>query len=288
MISVGIPTYARPVELAEAIRSVLAQGHDDVEVLVGDDGTLGAAVVEEIGDPRVAYLRNEPRLGMAGNWNALLDRARGDVVGLLMDDDRWLPGLLDAFVPEFADPEVGVVFGNHVFDDGGAVTPRPSLVAPGTHRRFAADFLRTSPVAVSCALLRREVWEQVRPLPPTAAADMVLFGRAAERGWAFAYVDAPLMSYRVHPGQMSGGLAFRDDAVLAWRSLEFTDPEAERLRMDRLRESLVSRAAGRVREGRYADALADLAEAEPLGRKGRALRWLARHPGAAAVARRLR
>lgn len=288
MISVGIPTYARPVELAQAIRSVLDQGYADVEVLVGDDGSLGAAAVEEIGDPRVSYVRNEPRLGMAGNWNALLDRARGEYLGLLMDDDRWLPGMLDRCLPRFDDERVGVVFGNHTFDRGGVVERRPTLLPDGTYEDFAALFLRTRPVAVSCALLRRSVWDQVRPLPMTAAADMVLFGRAAERGWAFAYVDEPLMAYRVHPDQMSSGPGFRDDGVIAWRSLAFSDPEAERLRQGLLREALVSRAAGHVRYGRYAAALADLDEAEPLSRKGSLLRWLARHPRAAVIASRLR
>lgn len=288
MISVGIPTYARPAELEQAIRSVLDQGHADVEVIVGDDGTQGAAVVERIADPRVRYVRNEPRLGMAANWNALLDRARGEQVGLLMDDDRWLPGMLDRCLPGFDDPEVGVVFANHTFDRGGSVEVRPTLLPDGTHRDFAATFLRTRPVAVSCALLRREVWEQVRPLPITAAADMVLFGRAADLGWAFRYVDEPLMAYRVHPDQMSSGPEFRDDGVVAWRALAFRDAEAERLRLGLLREALVSRAAGHVRSGRYDAALADLKAAEPLSRKGLLLRWLARHPAAAAIARRVR
>ena len=99
------------------------------------------------------------------------------------------------------------------------------------------------------------------------------------------------MAYRIHPGQMSSGAEFRDDGVLAWNALRFSDPEAERLRLGLLHEALVSRAAGALRYARYDAALADLAEAEslgPLGRKALLLRWLARHPRAAVIASRLR
>ena len=52
-------------------------------------------------------------------------------------------------------------------------------------------------IAISAAMIARAAWQAVRPLPNTAAADMVLFGRLAERRLPFHYVDSPLMRYRM-------------------------------------------------------------------------------------------
>src|SRR3954451_10064879 len=118
LVSVLIPTYARPHFLRQAIASVLGQTYTRFELLVGDDGAQGGEVVAAFGDDRVRYLKNARRLGMAQNWQALLDAAQGEILGLLMDDDRWAPDFLESCVDVLvADPEVGVVFTNHSFDD---------------------------------------------------------------------------------------------------------------------------------------------------------------------------
>lgn len=289
-VSVGIPTHSRPVELAEAIRSVLDQGHSPLEVVVGDDGSAGGQVVEQISDARIRHVENRPALGMAQNWNMLLDSMRGGILALLQDDDRWLPGMLARCLPAFDDPDVGVVFSNHLFDSGDRAWPRPSLLVGGTHHGFLREYLRTRPVAVSAALIRPEVWRDVRPLPDTLAADVVLFARAADCGWAFHYVDEPLMAYRVHPQQLSAQPGFRSDTVSAWKALRFSDEVAERLRRELLKESLISRAAAALRGGDSPTASVDLQEAATLGRLGRrggVLSWLARHSRALSLIRRL-
>src|SRR2546425_3765166 len=116
-VSICIPAYGRPEELGVAIESVLSQDFEELEVVVGDDSGDLEPVVNRFGDPRVRYLRNPRRLGMAGNWNAVLDRADGRLLGLLMDDDRLLPGFVRSTVSQFEeDPSLGVVFTNHLLD----------------------------------------------------------------------------------------------------------------------------------------------------------------------------
>jgi glycosyltransferase involved in cell wall biosynthesis len=248
-VSVLIPTYDRPRFLAEAIASVLAQDDPDLEVLVGDDGAVGAAVVAAADDPRVRYQRNEPRLGMAGNWQRLLDAAHGELLLLLMDDDRLAPDFVARGRAAFAaDPELGVVFSNHTFARPAGDDVRACALAPGRHDHFAAELLRTKPVAISAALIRAAAWRDVRPLPDTAAADIVLFARIADVGWPFFYVDAPLMRYRVHDAMYSSSRAFRDDCVRAWESLELGDRAAREQRDRLLADALLSRAAAELRE----------------------------------------
>jgi glycosyltransferase involved in cell wall biosynthesis len=262
--SILIPTFNRPDRLAESISSALAQTVDEIEVVVGDDGALGGRVVDAIGDPRVRYQANETRLGIAGNWQRLLDGARGAFVSFLMDDDLLEPGFLARCLAEFAsDPELGVVFTNHtfVFSDGRPEQIRSCDLAAGRHDRFGETFVRLKPVAISAALWRAEIWPAIRPLPNSGAADMVLFGRIAELGWPFHYVDEALMKYGVHQTNYSSRLAFRDDCVRAWDSLVFSDPRAQRQRDRRLADALLSRAAAQLREHALAEARRDIRRA---------------------------
>jgi glycosyltransferase involved in cell wall biosynthesis len=284
-VSIGIPAYARPRELARAIESVLSQGYRDFELVVGDDSGDLEPVVAPFDDPRLTYHRHEERLGMAGNWSFLLDNARGDLIGLLGDDDRLLPGYLEAVVSTFdRDPSLGVVFTDHYFDRDGELTQRECELPGGRHEPFLLPYLTHLPVPISATLMRRDVWEAIRPLPELKSSDVVMFLRAAEAGYAFHYVDEPLMAYRMsHPNQLSQQAAFRHDTVEVWELFEFADPAAEKLRRGHLARELVSRAALNLKEGKHDEALADLERADDLapgslGTRGRLVRSLARHP----------
>lgn len=233
-VSICIPAYARPAYLEAAIESVLAQSFGDLEVVVSDDGHEGEEVARSFGDARVRYSANPTRLGMTGNWEAALSRARGRYVGLLMDDDRLLPeylahtrGVLDSR------PDVGIVFTNHLFDDGAAVTARPELVAPGYHRAILPTLVRFNPVPICATLMRREVLTKLLPLPDNHASDFVMMMRAALAGVVFYYIAEPLMVYRVHPEQLSGQAEFSEHVRRLWDEFDFM-PGSE---IDTLRRS---------------------------------------------------
>jgi GT2 family glycosyltransferase len=284
-VSICIPAYARPTELREAIESVLEQSFSDVEVVVGDDSGELEPVVDQIADSRLRYFRNPQRLGMAGNWTAVLDRARGSLVGLLMDDDRLLPGYLESVVDRFdRDPSLGVVFTDIYFSDGKRLRRRRCDLPPGRYENFLLPLLEhNKPVVPSAALMRAEVWQAVRPLPDLQTADVVMQIRAALADWPFFYVDQPLMSYRLHEGQLSSLQGFRDEVVGLWELFEFDDPKAERLRRRYLAQVLVARGAMHLRLRRPDAARADItraAELDPgsVGLRGRAVGFLASHP----------
>jgi glycosyltransferase involved in cell wall biosynthesis len=284
-VSVCIPAFRRPAELRNALESVLIQSFTDFEVVVGDDSGDLEDVVRSVNDRRIRYLMNERRLGMVGNWTHTLDAATGRYRMLLMDDDSLLPDFLATTVPVLdADPSVGVAYTNNVFVCGPSQTVRSCGLTPGRHHPFLRTLLLHAPgVAISGALMRAEVWDQVKPLPNLLSADLVMFIRAALRDWAFYYVDAPLMRYGVHAGQQTGQPdRFRSDIVEAWNLFEFGDRECELLRRRHLADALVNRAAEHLRAGRSLEARADTTRASTLVSEARsrhrALATLARAP----------
>lgn len=270
-VSVCIPAYRRPAELRQAIASVLDQSFADFEVIVGDDSADLEHVVAEFTDPRVRYVRNDRRLGMVGNWTRLLDLAQSPYRSLLMDDDILLPGFLDATVPILrADSTTGVAYSNNYFARGDEVVARNCDLAGGRHQPFLGLLLLHAPaVPISAAVMREEVWEQVKPLPDLLSADLVMYLRAAAAGWAFHYVDEPLMSYRVHADQQTGQPdRFRSDLVEAWGLFEFSEPKCEQMRRHYLAAALTGRAAEHIKSGRRDEAAADLQQVRALGAGG--------------------
>jgi hypothetical protein len=150
--------------------------------------------------------------------------------------------------------------------------------------------LQHRPVAVSAAVMRRDIWEQVRPLPDLLTADMVAHIRIALAGHAFYYIDEPLMAYAVHDDQQSAASPrFRNDQVSAWEMFSFDDAAAERIRRHHLGRARVSMAAADLQDDRLVQARRSLAEARALGlratgAKGIALGVVARQPWLSRIA----
>jgi glycosyltransferase involved in cell wall biosynthesis len=90
LVTIAIPTYNRADSfLPIVLEAALAQTWPRLEVLVGNnastDGT--AELLAGYRDPRIRVLNHERNLGANGNFNSLLEAARGDWFLLFHDDD---------------------------------------------------------------------------------------------------------------------------------------------------------------------------------------------------------
>jgi glycosyltransferase involved in cell wall biosynthesis len=94
MVSVVVPVWNGSRFLAECIRSVLAQEHVRLQVLVVDDGSTddSVAIASGFGAP-VTVLRRR-HSGPAAARNAGIEACSGDYVAFVDCDDLWLPGKL--------------------------------------------------------------------------------------------------------------------------------------------------------------------------------------------------
>ena len=92
LFSVVIATHNRPVFLAEAIDSVLAQTVQDFEVVVVDDAS--DPPVPPHADPRVRIVRQQPNEGPARAFNVGAEAAVGKYLTFLADDDWFTPDRL--------------------------------------------------------------------------------------------------------------------------------------------------------------------------------------------------
>jgi hypothetical protein len=93
-----MPTHARARYATHAIRSVLAIGSPELELVVHDtsEDDLLASDVEGISDARLRYVHCREPLSMTENHNRAMAMAEGEFVCLIGDDDTILPDLLEA------------------------------------------------------------------------------------------------------------------------------------------------------------------------------------------------
>ena len=274
LVSICMPVSRSVDDLERALRSVVNQGIDDLEVIVTDDsgGALERAVIA-VDDPRVRYVANPHRLGFAGNHMAALDLTRGEYVGILHEDDEYLAGFVPTMLRVLREnPDVGLVFSDCWVDNGHDRRRRGVALRPGRYDRFLPYVLRHDYFLPSTTIFRRELLNVARRWPDTQAADLFFFIDAAQAGWPHYYVAEPLVIYREHAEQIStNDFGLRDSLVQVFSAYRFDEPDNEALRRSRLAWALVSRAGVRVLRGDGAEARDDLRQAK--ANDARTLRW---------------
>lgn len=94
LVSIIIPTYKRPQQLKNALTSVLNQSHPDLEIIIINDDTEEIEVlkvIEDFGDDRIRYFRNERKKGGNGARNTGVLQSKGKIITFLDDDDLFEP-----------------------------------------------------------------------------------------------------------------------------------------------------------------------------------------------------
>ena len=125
MVSIILPAYKSKF-LAEMLDSLLCQTYKDFELIIVDDYSPEniAQIVLHYKDERIRYYRNEKNIGgknLVANWNHCLDYAKGELILLASDDDKYAPTYLEEMVRlAEANPTIDVFHSRvAVIDDKG-------------------------------------------------------------------------------------------------------------------------------------------------------------------------
>ena len=134
LVTIAIPTYNRAGSyLPGVIEAALDQTWTNIEVLVGDNASTDdtPAVVARYSDPRLLHVRHPVNLGANGNFNRLLELARGEWFLLLHDDDLVDPRFVEVCLKS---RQPGVEYGlirtgvRAIDGEGRVLKERPNVV----------------------------------------------------------------------------------------------------------------------------------------------------------------
>ncbi|WP_424017682.1 glycosyltransferase family 2 protein [Halorientalis pallida] len=98
-LSICIPTYNNADNLHDVLTHALSFESDDVEFVVGNDGSVDATdeVVQGFDDDRLLYYENESNLGFEPNLLKVIEQSNGEYVLPMADEDllihdttRWI------------------------------------------------------------------------------------------------------------------------------------------------------------------------------------------------------
>lgn len=194
-VSVVVTTHYRNDRLRAALRSVLDQEYRPIEVVVvdGSEEDHARPVVEEF--EGVTYLCPDRDEGPQAARSLGAERATGEYVQLLDDDDRLAPDKIRKQVP-LLDPPVGVVYCGMVDENRGVISPGPEVRGDVLE---AALEMRTFPCITSTMLIDADVLARILPLEHRHGADDT--GTKVELALLteFDFVDEPLV-HRGCPG----------------------------------------------------------------------------------------
>lgn len=96
-ISIAIPFYNAEEYLADAIRSVFAQSHQDWELVLIDDGSTDSslAIAKSVNDPRVRVISDGKNKRLAGRLNEFTNLAKYDYIARMDADDLMMPNRIE-------------------------------------------------------------------------------------------------------------------------------------------------------------------------------------------------
>ena len=157
-------TYRRPAILKTSLALIAGQTFRDFEVVVSDnDPELSAeAIVAGMNDPRFRYFPNETNLGMVKSFNKSIERATGEFIVMITDDDPVYPEMLATLHDLWRRyPDYGAYFGGHNTFFGGLLQAQMAKARPGINSSLPADWelgaIRTySPETFPLAYLQAE------------------------------------------------------------------------------------------------------------------------------------
>ena len=210
LVSIFVQTYQHEAFIGECLASILAQrGGHDLEVIVVDDASNDRTVeiARACRDPRVRLVAHERNQGGIATANEGYAAARGKYVARIDGDDRYRPHFLERVIPVLEQhPAVGVVYGDiAMVDPQGQLSATDGCVGalrqgrPGVGNELI-PLLHHNFVPAPGTIGRREVWQELLPIPMCLHyLDYYMTTQAAHR-WDFAYVDEVLADYRIHPG----------------------------------------------------------------------------------------
>ena len=216
LVSAIMPVFNGEQFLEAALRSVLAQDYEPLEIVVCDDGSTDRTPEILASFPSVEVVRQQQR-GAAAARNAAVAASSGELAAFFDADDLWPANRLSLQAQYLLDhPEAACVLGRQEWID-----PPPWLTRDAVYGDLDG-------IPLLSAMIRRAVFDELGGFDPSfrVAEDTDLLIRMRQRGIEIAILPEIVLHRRFHGANLT---ADRSSPTSLVRSL--------RQKLERERES---------------------------------------------------
>lgn len=274
LVSVVVAAYNAERTIGETLRSLLAQTHDQMEILVGDDASTDdtSAVANSFNDPRIKVFRNTTNLGPGPTRDLLIEAASGDFLAFVDADDVIERDRFRSMLALMPDDQDCLLFDDilQCHETAAGLVPWRNVHGPRAFGRRNGNGNLVGPLALADLISAKRLL--IKPLVSCGAVrrlgarhpglrygeDGVFFWRLLARGLPAYFLPEARYRYRITPGSASASSSRHDELIqcldlLLEESLEDPDRQAlsrrlARLRANaRIRQAAAAGTAGKIR-----------------------------------------
>lgn len=218
MISVALAAYKGEKYIEAQIRSILPQLSYEDEIIVSDDrpGGMTEKIVRRLSreDSRVIWVEGKSK-GVVANFVNAIRYCKGDKIFLCDQDDIWLPDKVRRVTEAFDEGYDLVLHNAYVTDGELNITDYSFFEKRGSKKGVLHNIFKNSYMGC-CMAFDRKLLKKIMPIPKNIPMHDQWIGILGEIYGKVKFLDLPLIYYRVHGGNVTGG-ATTFSQKMAWR-----------------------------------------------------------------------
>ena len=195
-----MPTFNRASQIEKSIESVLNQTHQELELIIVDDGSSDNTeeVVRSFKDSRVSFFKFEKNQGQSAARNFGIKQAKYDLVAFQDSDDEWMPNKLGKQFDLLSqsDSKCGMVFSGYwrIKEKIDSKKYLPDKLAWGDDSKIVDKIFDGNFISVVTVLCKKEILDKVGGFDEKMRGfeDWDLFIRMAN-SCQIKFIDEPLV-----------------------------------------------------------------------------------------------
>lgn len=213
-ISIIIPVYNAAQYLPQTIESLLSQTYRNIELILVDDGStddsLDVCRKYEV-DPRVLVV-HQANGGRSNARNTGISHASGDFIGFMDDDDVAHPRMFESLHSAITDTGSDISMCQMIYGRTGGINFNKIDKAPQVEQIGRTEFYRRFFGPSNHTFEYRVIWNKLYHRTQDTdfsfrsdihGEDIDFLIRYRSRIAKVAYIDTPLIYYRVHADSLS-------------------------------------------------------------------------------------
>lgn len=206
-ISVALAAYNGEKYIEKQINSILCQIRNDDEIIVSDDnpGSEMSKLVKQMAesDSRIKYIEG-PSQGVIKNFENAIKHTTGDVIFLCDQDDVWLEDKV-LYVMREIESGADLILHDAIVTDAELNTVCDSFFRKNFSKEGLINNIVKNSFMGCCMAFKSKLKDDILPFPNKIPMHDQWIGLVAQKKYNVKFINKPLILYRVHGNNLTGG-----------------------------------------------------------------------------------